>query len=216
MNGWEITARILNLASQFPLERLVTKPDYTKSEQALIELKAKAAATDTVAPVQEAERVISPTEEYISPTPEEIKEAIEAEKQGDYCVSCLPSKHYMRVKDALLDAINIAKSKGEFTKVAERKIQNAVYHLNAAEEDLERAVIPEDIKPATDAMHTQTRNLRRFLRQDASGLEVATIIPKESFDEAKANLEAAYNVVDEMINMGYELAKLEIKVRGKA
>jgi len=203
MNGWGITARILSLASQFPIERLVTKPDYTKSEQLLKELKAKAAATA----VQEPERVIQP-----SPTTQEV---IEREREGDYCISCLPSKHYMRVKDALLDALNIANSKGEFTKVAESKIQNAVYHLNAAEEDLEHAVIPEDIKPATNAMHTQTRNLRNFLRQDTTGLEVATIIPKEKFEEAKANLEAAYSVIAEMINMGYELAKLEIKARRK-
>lgn len=130
--------------------------------------------------------------------------------------NCIPAKHLMRVKDSLLDALNIARTKGEFTDVAEKKIQNAVFHLNGAEEDLMHAAIPGDIKPATDAMHTQTRALRNFLRQDTSGLELATMIPKEEFDKAKGNLEAAFDVTDEMIKKGYELAKLEMKVRREA
>lgn len=198
MNWLAVGSRVASLVLQYPFERHI-KPDFSKSEKLRQEL---------------AKVVISPPP---SPAPEsfsepEIDEIIEREREGDWCLSCLPSKHLARAKDALGDALNIARDKGEFTNVAENKLQQAVYELNGAELDLEKAKIPEAIKPAADELHTQIRKLRNFLRQDQSGLELATAFP-ERYDDMKSSLETAHQVNEALIGFGYNIAKLQLRAR---
>lgn len=144
-----------------------------------------------------------------------LAETIQREQTGDYCFSCVPSKHLMRVKDALTDASNIANDKG-FNDVAESKIQEAVLELNGAEKDLEKAAIPEEIKPAASELKNQIRKLRNFLRQDQSGLEIATAFPKEQHEDMKKSLEVANTVTDLLIKYGYDVSKLQMKARAEA
>lgn len=199
MNWLAIGSRMASFILQYPVERHI-KPDHNKSEklrQELITLVPPSALLEPELP--------QPTLEF--------EEVIRREQEGDYCVSCVPSKHLMRAKDALSDALNIANSKGEFTQVAEDKLQQAVYELNAGEKDLELAHMPEVIKPATDELHNQIRKLRNFLRQDQSGLEIATAMPKENFEEMRSSLETAHQVTDALIGYGYDITKVQLKAR---
>jgi hypothetical protein len=128
---------------------------------------------------------------------------------------CVPSKHLMRSQDAMKDARSIFNSKKEFTDVAEEKIQNAVYELNAAEKDLEMARVPEELKPAVDEFNNQIRKLRNYLRQDQSGLEVCTVLPDKK-DELKQALDTAYDINGILIKYGYDLAKVQLQQRARA
>jgi hypothetical protein len=148
-------------------------------------------------------------------TPRDTADLVRMEREGDYCLSCVPSKHLMRSSDAMKDAINVVNSKNAFTDVAEEKIQNAVYELNAAEKDLEMARVPEAIKPAVAEFRNQVRRLRNFLRQDQSGLEIATVV-NQPIDTMKKNLETAYEVNNVLVKYGYDLAKLQLQERAKA
>lgn len=201
-----IGSRLVSFLLQYPIERHI-KPDYTKSDKLRQDLL-------TIIPPSPPRVVASPqpkpTEALIEPT---LEETIAREREGDYCIACVPSKHLMRAKDALTDALNITNSKGEFTQVAEDKLQVAVYELNGAEVDLEKARIPELVKPATDELHNQIRKLRNFLRQDQSGLEIATAIPQEHFEEAKKSLETAHQVSDALIGFGYDITKVHVRAR---
>lgn len=203
MDILKIGSRILTFALQYPLERHL-KIDRNKSDKVYEELK-----TSMSSPIEIKTPAISPPEKI---TESEIDEIIKREQQGDYCVSCVPSKHLMRAKDALTDAFNIVQSKGEFTDVVEGKLQTAVYELNGAEVDLEKAKIPSVIKPATDELHNQIRKLRNFLRQDQSGLELATTFPERQ-EEMKGNLELARDVSDVLIQHGYDIAKVQLRAR---
>lgn len=208
MNWISIGARIVSFILQYPIERHI-KLDYSKSEKLRQELIASSlVAIPPSAPLEP--ELSQPTKSF---SELELKEIIKREQEGDYCVSCVPSKHLMRAKDALQDALNIAQSKSEFTDVAESKLQQAVYELNGAEKDLEMAHIPEVIKPATDELHTQIRKLRNFLRQDQSGLEIVTAMPKESFEEMKSSLETAHSVSDALIQHGYDITKVQLRAR---
>ena len=140
-----------------------------------------------------------------------LQETLAREKQGDYCVPCVSSKHLPRVKDALVDAKNIVASEGKFTEVAEAKIQQAVYNLNAAEVDLEQANYPEILKPVVEAMHKETRKLRNFLRVDQSGLEVATVT-----NASPSDIDKAIESTDALSRMGYEMTKRLVKERNSA
>jgi hypothetical protein len=203
--GWlDIGARVFNVIMQYPFEKHI-KADHSKSDKLQEELKSSISAIHlfpTPAPSQREE----------SYPDLEINEIIKREQQGDYCVSCVPSKHLMRAKDALLDALNIANSRGEFTEVAESKLQQAVYELNGAEKDLELAKVPDIVKPAADELHTQIRKLRNFLRQDQSGLELATAFP-ERYENMKSSLETAHEVNEALIGFGYDIAKAQLRAR---
>ena len=142
--------------------------------------------------------------------PKTLERIVAREKQGDYCLPCVSSKHLQRTKDALTDALNIVNTEGGFTEVAEGKIQEAVYNLNGAEVDLEKANYPEIIRPAVEAMHTQVRKLRNFLRPDHSGLELATVT-----QASKEDLKQAILVTEDLSRLGYNLTKLLIKARGQ-
>ena len=201
MNWLEIGSRVAGFVLQYPFERSI-KPDHSKSDQLRVGLLQSSVVIPQDSPMLEP-----PIQEDI-----ELDDIIRREQEGDYCISCVPSKHLMRSKDALQDAMNIAESKEEFTDVAEGKLQQAVYELNAAEKDLEMAKIPEVVRPAADELHTQIRKLRNFLRQDQSGLEVATILP-ERFNDLKSSLETAFNVNEALIGFGYDIAKVQLRVR---
>jgi hypothetical protein len=146
--------------------------------------------------------------------PKTLKDTIRMEQEGDYCLSCVPSKHLMRSHDAMKDAINIFNSKKTFTDVAEEKIQNAVYELNGAEKDLEMARVPTELEPVVAEFRNQVRKLRNFLRQDQSGLEIATAFPDKG-TELKDALDKAYNVNGVLIKYGYDLSKAQMQLRAE-
>ena len=199
-----IATKIAGLILQYPIERHF-RNNHNCSDNTYEELK-----TSLLSSV----KVETPLRK---PSPElPLDEIIKREREGDYCFSCVPAKHLMRAKDALTDALNIANSEGKFTDVAETKIQEAVYELNGAEKDLEKARVPEVLKPATSEMHKQIRKLRNFLRQDQSGLEIATAMSPDMFEDMKKALEMASAVNDALIQHGYEISKVQSKVREEA
>lgn len=171
---------------------------------------------DVAYPTYQSEEPPEPTEVMEAPQlkPKNQADLVRMEQEGDYCLSCVPSKHLMRGSDALKDAINIFNSKKEFTDVAEEKIQNAVYELNAAEKDLELARVPEELSPAVGEFRNQVRKLRNFLRQDQSGLEVCTILPEKK-EELFQALDKAYTVNNILVKYGYDLAKMQLQSRAK-
>jgi hypothetical protein len=207
---------LVSLILSYPFEHHI-KPDYSKIDEQKKELaKFNLVATSTDKPVELQATDTQLPYPNIDKEPEfTTEQIIEREKEGDYCLSCVGSKHLMRSKDALLDALNIALAKNEFTDVAEKKIQNAVYELNSAEVDLDKARVPEQLKPVVDEFKIQLRKLRNFLRQDQSGLEIATVIPKERFNDMKKSLEVAGSVNDALITGGYEIAKIQMKIRAE-
>ena len=140
-----------------------------------------------------------------------LQETLAREKQGDYCLPCTAGKHLPRVKDALVDAKNIVASEGKFTEVAEAKIQQAVYNLNAAEVDLEQADYPEILRPVVKQMHTEVRILRNFLRADQSGLEIATVTNPDP-----SAIEKAIQDTEKLSKTAYEMTKRLVKERNNA
>lgn len=144
-----------------------------------------------------------------------LTETIDRERQGDYCLACLPGKHLPRIIDALGDALNIAQKEGQFTEVAESKIQRAVYQLNGAEEDLEQAQVSARLTPIVEELRIQIRTLRNFLRVDQSGLELATLIPEEGVAAAIQSLQRALNMAQALRRVAYDLVKLHVMERSQ-
>jgi len=217
MTNWiAIAGRIAGVVLSYPFEHRI-KPDYSKIDEQKKELsKFALVATKSDIPVtipQDTDTVLPYP--HINEPDYSTAQIVEREKEGDYCLSCVPSKHLQRSKDALTDALNIALAKNEFTDVAEKKIQNAVYELNSAEVDLEKARVPEQLKPVVDEFKIQLRKLRNFLRQDQSGLEIATVMNKERFEDMKKSLEVAGSVNDALITGGYEIAKIQMAIRNE-
>lgn len=212
MNWLHWGMNLVTIVSNLPWENFI-KPNHDKSEKLSEELRVIAtteAPTRTEAPATTAvlERPSS------GPSSERsIEETIEREREGDWCVACVPSKHWQRAKDALNDAKNIIENKGTCTEVAEGKVQQAVEELNGAEVDLEKAVVSDELKPVISEMHTQNRKIRSFLRADHSGLEICTL--QTDKDAMLEDLDNTIESLNKMIKAGYETTKLHILERVK-
>ena len=141
-----------------------------------------------------------------------IEEIVRKERQGGSCIVCLENKHLPKAKDALLDALNIYNRHKQFTDIAEAKIQDAVFWLAGAESDLEKAHVSPAIKPAVDELRTEVGRLRHFMRVDESGLELATVSPKNP-EAMKTDLERAIARIDELIGFTYRIVKAQVKER---
>jgi hypothetical protein len=146
-----------------------------------------------------------------------MEKTVQQEQEGDSCLNCLANKHLSRAKDNLQDALNIANAKGEFTEVAEKKIQRAVFELNGAENDLDYAQILPELKTGTDELKAYIRKMRNFLRTDQSGLELATLANGEEnsdkFTAMKSDLETSIKNIDNAIQITYNLVKQQLKTR---
>ena len=142
-----------------------------------------------------------------------LEEIVRRERQGGSCIICLENKHLPKAKDALIDALNIYNRHKQFNEIAEAKIQDAVFWLAGAESDLERAHVSPAIKSAVDELRTEVGRLRHFMRVDESGLELATVSPKNP-EAMKADLEKAIHQIDGLIGATYRIVKLQIKERG--
>jgi hypothetical protein len=223
MDLLEVGLKVLTLVLSYPWEKHM-KNDHAESDRnwqaikenlnkSLVPIKSDIAGQECpVCHTGSPETMNLESPPLLKPTSQ--ADLIRMEQEGDYCLSCVPSKHLMRAHDAMKDAINIFNSKKEFTDVAEEKLQNAVYELNGAEKDLELARVPEEIKPAVDEFRNQVRKLRNYMRQDQSGLEVATILPEKK-DELKKALDTAFEVNGILIKYGYDLAKVQLQQRAR-
>ncbi len=207
MDLLKVITTVSSLILQYPFEKHI-KPDKVKLDRMYEEMKRDILASAKAANIQ-----LTPAAETVQEKLS-IEQIVERERTGDYCLNCVSSKHLMRAKDALSDASNIANDKG-FNDVAEGKIQQAVLELNGAEKDLEMAQVPEQIKPAVVELKTQIRKLRNFLRQDQSGLEIATAFPVEQHEDMKKSLEVASKVTDMLIKYGYDVSKLQMRARAE-
>ena len=216
MDLLDLVTKTLTLASSYPFEKHM----HNKHEDSDKEFDAL--RSRVIAQVGEVQTCPCSTSSVMDTTieqapqlkPKSLDDIVRMEQEGDYCFSCIPAKHLQRSHDAMKDAMNILKSKGEFTDVAEEKMQNAVYELNGAEKDLEMARVPEEMKPEVEEFHNQVRKLRNFLRQDQSGLEICTMF-NDKKDELKTALETAQQVNGILIKYGYELAKTQMKLRAQ-
>ncbi len=177
---------IFSLVSKIPFEKFL-KFDYKENVQLVTTKKSETVAVRK------------------RPTFKPVK-AEELEKRGWYCFICPSNKHLHRVIDALTDALNSINREGKFTEVAELKVQNAVFHLNGAEEDLEMARVPAIMKPAVEKWLAGIGKLRNFLRADQSGLEVGTLGLKD-LEEQKKDLEIALEKAIELRKIGYDFVK---------
>jgi hypothetical protein len=222
MNILSTGLKIASFVLAYPLEKYMTNNhEYTNQDY----LAMREKLLTSVIPIANTEiktecAVCSPQSEIQynkAPQlqPKDLDDTIRMEQEGDYCASCVPAKHLQRSADAMKDAMSILSSKGVFTDVAEEKLQNAVYELNAAEKDLEMARVPLEMKEAVNGFHSQVRKLRNFLRQDQSGLEIATVFPVEKVPELKKSLEAAYNINNILIKYGYDLSKAQLQIRAQ-
>lgn len=217
MNWLQWGVNLVTIVSSVPWENFI-KPNHGKSEKLSEELRVIATtAPPSVAgiPAIETPTTVAVLEKPSSgPSSEHsLEETIRREQEGDYCLACTESKHWDRALDALSDARNIIASTGICSEVAEGKVQQAVLELNAAEVDLEKAVVSDKLQPVVSEMHTQNRKLRNFLRADHSGLEICTL--QTDKDVMLQNLDNTIESLKRMIKAGYETTKLQILERVK-
>jgi hypothetical protein len=204
MNILQLITSIGTVALNLPWENFLIKPNNEKSEQIRKEVMEIAATQSVQVATTPAPILTTATAIAERPT-RNLEETIQREQEGDYCLACVPSKHWQRALDALVDAKNIIDSKGTCTEVAEDKIQQAVLQLNGAEVDLEKAVVSDTIKPAVKQMHTRNREVRSFLRADHSGLELCTM--QTDKEAILKNLDLVINNLGVMIKDGYAVSK---------
>ena len=207
MNILQLITSIGTVVFSLPLENLLVKVNNKKSEEIRKEIMEIAANQSVVIQTPTATAVVEkPTATAVAERPiRTLDQTIQREQEGDYCLACVPSKHWQRALDALVDARNIIDSKGICTEVAEDKVQQAVLQLNGAEVDLEKAVVSDTIRPAVNQMHTRNREVRSFLRADHSGLELCTM--QTDKEVTLKNLDIVINNLGVMIKDGYTVSK---------
>lgn len=211
MNPFQLMVQVATVALSLPWENFLVRQNNEKSEQMRKEVMEAAVAQEVrrQVPQQIETPVETPVIQAIAAVAERptrtLNQTIQREQEGDYCLACVPSKHWQRALDALVDAKNIIDSKGICTEVAEDKIQQAVLQLNGAEVDLEKAVVSDSIKPAVKQMHTRNREVRSFLRADHSGLELCTM--QTDKEAILKNLDLVINNLGVMIKDGYAVSK---------
>ena len=204
MNILQLITSIGTVALNLPWENFLIKPNNEKSEQIRKEVM-EIAATQSVQVAPAPAPILTATTAITERPTRTLDQTIQREQEGDYCLACVPSKHWQRALDALVDARNIIDSKGICTEVAEDKVQQAVLQLNGAEVDLEKAVVSDTIRPAVNQMHTRNREVRSFLRADHSGLELCTM--QTDKETTLKNLDIVINNLGVMIKDGYTVSK---------